>query len=47
LKAEYLIIAVGDPEYIHIAVATGNPFENKVFTLRSCCWGPLQKQSRH
>jgi len=28
-------------EYLNITAARGDPFENKVFTHCSCCWGPL------
>ena len=28
-------------------MAVGGPFENRVLTHCSCCWGPLQKQSTY
>jgi len=34
-------------EYLNITAARGDPFENKVFTHCSCCWGPLWKQSTY
>ena len=37
----------GKAEYFHIIVATGGPFESRVLTHCSCCFGPLQKRSTY
>ena len=34
-------------EYLHITVVVEGPFESRVLTYCSCCWGPLWKESSY